>query len=89
MDRVAILLLILFFGPWPKPQAGDPPVHLFLTCSNAETYVVNIVDYKTNLSDDWRIYTYVTNAYTNTPWLPLQPTNQACFFRVGRIPGFW
>lgn len=70
-------------------KAVTAPKALWLTWSNPGVFIVNVVDYKTDLAGDWQLYGYVTNGFTNAVWLRLQPTNAQCFFRVGRVPGWW
>lgn len=96
MRFLAVAVLFFFVScsrPSVKPAAKSamrsaaaiPAKSLWLTYSNTATWTVDVVEYKTNLADPWRVYCYVTNGYTNEVWLPLTPTNDFCAFRVGFV----
>jgi len=57
----------------------------YLTWSNEWTWCANLVEYRTNPTDEWRQYAFFTNAYTNIVYLKLDMTNQQCFFRVACV----
>ena len=61
------------------------PKNYYLTWSNEWTWCANLVEYRTNLTDEWRQYAFFTNGYTNIVYLKLDMTNQQCFFRVACV----
>lgn len=92
--RYLPLLVVALLGCTPAKSSSargkesfvvsTPPVSktYWLTWSNVETWLVNKVDYRTNINSPWRHYAWVTNGYTNYVWIVIQPTNIYCDFRI-------
>lgn len=66
-------------------SAATMPATQWLLWENPETWMVNLVEFKTDLAAPWRTYAWVTNSNEFAVALKLDVTNRFAVFRVACV----